>query len=94
MSVHTPATRETRGFVDYSLLSLLPKAAVFVNTARGEIVDLDGVERVLREGIVSGAGLDVLPVEPIQEPAHPLIQAFRRKEEWLTGSMTVSTFRD
>lgn len=28
----------------------------------------------------------MLPVEPIQEPAHPLIQAYRRKEEWLVGS--------
>lgn len=72
--------------VNYDLLSLLPRGAVFVNTARGEIVDLDGVERCLKEGIISGAGLDVLPQEPIPEPAHSLIQAYRNKEEWLVGS--------
>ncbi|RMZ04600.1 hypothetical protein D0862_05264 [Hortaea werneckii] len=90
LSVHAPATRETRNLVDYSLLSLLPRGAVFVNTARGEIVDLDGIERALKEGIISGAALDVLPVEPIPEPAHPLIQAYRRKEEWLTGRMVLT----
>lgn len=85
LSVHCPCTRETRGFVDYSLLSLLPKGAIFVNTARGEVMDLDGVERCLKEDILSGAGLDVLPIEPIEEPAHSLIQAYRKHESWLTG---------
>ncbi|KAK4555467.1 hypothetical protein LTR86_007219 [Recurvomyces mirabilis] len=85
LSIHCPCTRETRNLVGYDLLSLLPKDAVLVNTARGEVVDLDGVERCLREGRLAGAGLDVLPVEPIEEPAHPLIQAYRRREEWLTG---------
>jgi len=72
--------------VDYDLLSLLPKGAVFVNTGRGEVADLDGVERCLKENILSGAGLDVLPVEPIEEPAHSLVQAYRKKEAWLEGS--------
>jgi len=71
--------------VGYDLLSLLPKDAVLVNTARGEVVDLDGVERCLKEGRLAGAGLDVLPVEPIEEPAHALIQAYRRREAWLAG---------
>lgn len=86
LSLHCPCTRETRGMVDYNLLSLLPGGSILVNTARGEVVDLNGVERCLKEGIIAGAGLDVLPDEPIPEPAHPLIQAYRNKEEWLTGS--------
>ncbi|KAL2397913.1 C-terminal-binding protein 2 [Exophiala dermatitidis] len=91
LSLHCPCTRETRGMVGYDLLSLLPRGAVFVNTARGEIVDLDAVERCLREGIISGAGLDVLPEEPIPENnVHPLIQAYRSKEPWLQGRMTLT----
>jgi C-terminal binding protein len=91
LSLHAPCTRETRGMVGYELLSLLPKGAVLVNTARGEIVDLDGVERCLREGILSGAGLDVLPEEPIPEDnVHPLIRAYREKEEWLEGRMVLT----
>ena len=90
LSLHAPCTRETRGMVGYDLLSLLPKGAVLVNTARGEIVDLDGVERCLGEGILSGAGLDVLPEEPIPEDAHSLIRAYRAKEEWLEGRMVLT----
>lgn len=90
LSIHCPCTRETRGMIDYDLLSLMPRGAIFVNTGRGEVVDLDAVERCLREGIISGAGLDVLPQEPIPEPAHPLIQAYRNKEDWLTGSKLVT----
>jgi C-terminal binding protein len=91
LSLHCPCTRETRGMIGYDLLKLLPKGAVFVNTARGEIVDLDGVERCLREDIISGAGLDVLPEEPIPEDnVHPLIQAYRQKEPWLMGRAVIT----
>lgn len=91
LSIHCPCTRETRGMITYDLLKLLPRGAVFVNTARGECVDLDGVERCLKEGIISGAGLDVLPEEPIPEDnVHPLIQAYRRKEDWLVGRMVLT----
>lgn len=85
LSIHCPCTRETRDMVGYELLSLMPKGAVLVNTGRGEVLQLDAVERCLREGILAGAGLDVLPQEPIPEPAHPLIKAYREKEEWLMG---------
>ena len=54
-------------------------------------MDLDGVERCLKEGTLAGAGLDVLPEEPIPEDrVHPLIQAYRRKEEWLEGRMVIT----
>jgi C-terminal binding protein len=85
LSIHCPCTRETRDMVGYELLELMPKGAVLVNTGRGEVLQLDAVERALREGILAGAGLDVLPQEPIPEPAHSLIRAYREKEEWLTG---------
>jgi C-terminal binding protein len=91
LSLHAPCTRETRGLVGYDLLSLLPPGAVLVNTARGEITDLDGIERCLHENILSGAALDVLPEEPIPEDrVHPLIEAYRNKEEWLEGRMVLT----
>ena len=91
LSLHCPCTRENRGMVDYDLLSLMPQGAVLVNTARGEVVNLDGVEKCLKEGILSGVGLDVLPVEPIPaDNVHPLIQAYRDKEPWLEGGMIFS----
>lgn len=91
LSIHCPCTRQTRESVGYDLLSLLPPGSVLVNTARGEIVDLDGVERCLKEGILAGAGLDVMPIEPVPDDnVHGLIQAYRRKEDWLEGKMVMT----
>ena len=62
-----------------------------MNTGRGEVLLLDAVERGLREGILAGAALDVLPEEPIQEDnVHSLIGAYRKKEEWLQGRMVLT----
>lgn len=91
LSIHCPCTRETRGMVGFELLSLLPSGAILVNTGRGEVVDLDSVERCLKDGSLAGAGLDVLPEEPIPaDRVHSLIQAYRRKEEWLEGRMVLT----
>ncbi|KAF2122561.1 C-terminal binding protein [Lophiotrema nucula] len=91
LSLHCPCTRETRGMIGYELLSLMPFGSILVNTARGEIVDLDGVERCLKEGNLMAVGFDVLPIEPIPKVgAHPLIQAYRNREEWLMGRMVIT----
>jgi C-terminal binding protein len=95
LSIHCPSTRSTRKLVNWDLLQLMPKGAVVVNTARGDIIDLDGIERALKENILAGAALDVLPEEPIPEDnVHPLLQAYRDKESWLTGRkfLTVSDY--
>ena len=87
VSLHCPSTQEIQSLIGYDLLKLLPLGAILVNTARGDIVVLDDLEKALREGILAGAGLDVLPEEPVPEPVHPLIKAYRDKEPWLIGSM-------
>ncbi|MFC7541683.1 C-terminal binding protein [Siccirubricoccus deserti] len=68
LSIHCPLTRTTRGLVDEAALRRLPKGAVVVNTARGPILDIEALERCLRDGHLAGAGLDVIPVEPPVEP--------------------------
>ncbi|MEY3730317.1 MAG: hypothetical protein RLZZ57_1073, partial [Pseudomonadota bacterium] len=50
LSIHCPLTRKTRGLIGERELRLLPKDAVVVNTARGPILDIDALERVLRDG--------------------------------------------
>lgn len=49
VSLHIPATPETRGSVGYELVTLLPKGGVLVNTARKEVIDEEGLCRALRE---------------------------------------------
>jgi len=65
LSIHTPLTDETRGMVDASVLSRMRLASYLVNTARGAIVKVDDLLASLDSGILAGAGLDVLPVEPV-----------------------------
>lgn len=49
VSLHIPATNETRKSVGYELVSLLPKNGVLINTARKEVIDEEGLARALRE---------------------------------------------
>lgn len=91
LSVHCPSTTETKYIVGYELLSLMPRGAIFVNTARGDLVDLDGLERAMKEGIVAGAGLDVVPLEPIPDDnVHSLIKSYREKETWVEGRLVIT----
>jgi phosphoglycerate dehydrogenase-like enzyme len=90
LSVHTPLTRETRGLLDLKALSLLPKGAIVVNTARGPIVDIDALATLLKSGHLAGVGLDVVPVEPPVEPVPELIRAYRAREAWTLGRLIIT----
>ena len=90
LSIHAPLTPSTRGLVGERELRLLPRGAVVVNTARGPILDLDALERCLRDGHLAGAGLDVVPEEPPREPLPGLLRAYRAREEWLTGRLVIT----
>ncbi|ONG54945.1 phosphoglycerate dehydrogenase [Pseudoroseomonas deserti] len=91
LSLHAPLTRATTGLVDEAALRRLRPGAVVVNTARGPILDLDALERCLRDGHLAGAGLDVLPIEPpATGPIPPLLAAYRARESWLSGRLIVT----
>jgi D-3-phosphoglycerate dehydrogenase / 2-oxoglutarate reductase len=64
VSCHLPASDETRAMFNYDRFCRMKPAAVFVNVARGEVVDEDGLIRALREGKIAGAALDVRSQEP------------------------------
>lgn len=49
VSLHIPATAETIDSVGYDLITLMPKGAVLINTARKEVMDEDGLRKALRE---------------------------------------------
>lgn len=49
VSIHIPATPETRGSIGYDLISLMPKGGVLINTARKEVVDEAGLAKALGE---------------------------------------------
>jgi phosphoglycerate dehydrogenase-like enzyme len=71
ISLHLPLNTETRAMVNAALLGQMRPGSVLVNTARGAIVNVDDLAQALNEGRLDGAGLDVLPWEPL--PAdHPI----------------------
>ena len=97
LSVHAPLTPETRGMLGLPELSLLPAGAVVVNTARGPIIEIDALAKLLRAGHLAGVGLDVVPVEPPVEPVPELIRAYRAREPWVEGRLIItphSAFHD
>jgi D-3-phosphoglycerate dehydrogenase len=65
VTLHTPLTAETRGMIDRRFFASMKRGSYLVNTARGAIVELAGLLHALDAGILAGAGLDVLPVEPV-----------------------------
>jgi C-terminal binding protein len=71
-------------------LSLLPKGAVVVNTARGPIIDIDALPALLKSGHLAGVGLDVVPVEPPVEPVPELMRAYRAREPWTEGRLIIT----
>ena len=68
VSLHCPATEETRHLIDAQALDLMPARAHLINTARGPIVDEDALATALTEGKIAGAGLDVYEREPEVHP--------------------------
>lgn len=76
ISVHCLLNDGTRGLVNEALLSRMKPGSYLVNTARGAVIDVDGLARVMATGRLAGVGLDVLPVEPI--PADHALLADRR----------------
>ncbi|WP_137931512.1 C-terminal binding protein [Mesorhizobium comanense] len=89
VSVHTPLSDETRNLLGTAAFDAARPGLVLINTARGPIVDLDALEAAMRKGIVTGAGLDVLPNEP-GDLDHPLLAAWRRREPWIADRLIVS----
>ena len=64
VSIHTPATPETKHILNKSTISLLPKNAVVINTSRGSTIDDEALIYALKNKKIFAAGLDVFNNEP------------------------------
>jgi len=91
VTVHVPSTPSTRGLFTKRLFDLMKPGALFINTARGDLVDEPALLSSLDEGRLAGAGLDVFSTEPAVPPEvanHPKVFALPH-----IGSATTHTRR-
>lgn len=64
VSLHVPETPQTKEMFGPSQLAKMKPGAILINASRGTVVDIDALAESLASGHISGAALDVFPVEP------------------------------
>ncbi|MFZ5862348.1 MAG: hydroxyacid dehydrogenase [Nitrospirota bacterium] len=75
ISLHCPLTPETRHLIGRDQFQRMKRGVLLINTARGGLVDTEELLRALEEGIVGGAGLDVLEEEEAIREERELLSA-------------------
>ena len=64
VTMHVPETPATEGMIGAAQIAKMKAGAVFINNARGTVVDLHALAAALRQGRLAGAAVDVFPEEP------------------------------
>jgi glycerate dehydrogenase len=73
ISLHVPLSAETRNMIGIEQFRRMKRTAILINTARGGLVDEQALARALSEGLIAGAGFDVLSSEPPKD-GNPLLE--------------------
>jgi len=64
ITIHTPLNEETKYLIDINVLKQMKSQAFIINTARGEIINLNDLKFALKNNIIAGAAIDVYHEEP------------------------------
>ena len=75
VTLHVPLNAETHHLISRQRLEMMKPTSVLINTARGNVVDIDALAEMLRQGRIAGAGIDVYETEPPLPQSHVLLQA-------------------
>ncbi len=76
ISLHCPLLATTRNLIDLNAFRKMKRNAILINTARGGLVDETALVCALDEGLIAGAGFDVLTIEPPRQ-GNPLLDLRR-----------------
>jgi glycerate dehydrogenase len=88
ISLHCPLSEDTQELINIRTLSLMKPTSFLINTARGGLIHEQDLADALNEGVIAGAGLDVLTQEP-PLPTNPLLSA---KNCFITPHQAWSSF--
>ncbi len=64
VSLHVPETPQTANMIGAEQINWMKKGSILINASRGSVVDIDALAAALHSGHLSGAAIDVFPVEP------------------------------
>jgi D-3-phosphoglycerate dehydrogenase len=64
VSLHVPETKQTQNMIGVKELACMKDGAILINAARGTVIDIDALVQALESGKLSGAAIDVFPLEP------------------------------
>ena len=73
ISLHAPLTPDTRNIIGIQELHRMKRTAILINTSRGGLVDEQALVQALTQGLIAGAGFDVLTKEPPKD-GNPLLE--------------------
>ena len=73
ISLHCPLTESSKNFIGLNEFKKMKKSAILINTARGGLVNENDLFVALKEGLIAGAGFDVLTKEPPSD-GNPLLE--------------------
>ena len=75
VTLHAPSNASTRGMLGQAQFAMMKPGALFINCARGALVDSQALADALGDGRVAGAAVDVFPMEPPLPAGEPLLGA-------------------
>ena len=64
ITLHVPETDQTKNLINKNNIRYCKQGSIIINYARGEVIDLVALKKALESGQISGAAIDVFPVEP------------------------------
>ena len=73
VSLHCPLTKETENLISYNQFSKMKSTAFLINTARGNVINQEALSDALKNGVISGAAIDVFDIEPPLPSNHILL---------------------
>lgn len=76
ITLHVPGNEKTQHVISDDEFERMKDGVVLINTARGQLVDIDALLRALATGKVKAAGLDVLPEEPVVREEAELLRSW------------------